>query len=143
MNTDQDAKNQEEQNQGANQGATTDQRNIVNPHGQSQETENQKTENIQNTESEQSTDETNKINDDEEIDNEDEEENEQRKQEKKQRSVHFKVDTDNYGRGKRNRTKTKSFSFLQAKFKDLKQEQRRDFLRHAWQQYKVGKARIC
>ena len=45
---------------------------------------------------------------------------------------------DDYRRGKQERKQTQSFSFLQSEFKSLSDEDRDEFLHHAWHKYKIS-----
>jgi hypothetical protein len=81
------------------------------------------------------------VTDDEEedVDSEDDEIEQRRNIEKQRRSEHFKMpDSENYGRGKRERKQTINFSFLQTKFDDLTKEDKSDFLSEAWKEYKLS-----
>ena len=79
------------------------------------------------------------VNEDDESEDEEnvsEEESEERKEEGHRRSEHFKINTsDNFGRGKRKKLKRK-FSFLQKRFKNMKDRERKNFVNFAWQEYK-------
>ena len=72
-----------------------------------------------------------------------EEESEERKEERHRRSEHFKINTsDDFGRGKRKKLKRK-FSFLQKRFENMKDRERRNFANFAWQEYKdTGEKRM-
>ena len=64
-----------------------------------------------------------------------EEESEERKQERQRRSEHFETNEGGeYGRGKRKKIKRK-FSFLQKRFQNMKERERRNFANFAWQEY--------
>ena len=77
--------------------------------------------------------------DDDDPDSEDEEIEERRNKEKERRSEHFKVhDSDDYGRGKRERKQPINFSFLQTRYEDLTKEDKSKFLEQAWQEYKIS-----
>ena len=79
------------------------------------------------------------VNEDDESEDEEsgsEEESEERKEERHRRSEHFKTNTsDDFGRGKRKKLKRK-FSFLQKRFENMKDRERRNFANFAWQEYK-------
>ena len=64
-----------------------------------------------------------------------EEESEERKQERQRRGEHFGTNEgEEYGRGKRKKLKRK-FSFLQKRFENMKDRERRNFANFAWQEY--------
>ncbi len=66
------------------------------------------------------------------------EEPESRNEERERRSEHFSVHTEEeYGRGKREKI-IKSHSFLQSKFVDLKDEDKKEFFEHAWKEYHIS-----
>ena len=71
-------------------------------------------------------------------DSDDEEITLRRESEKRTRKSHFEnPDTNQYGRGKRERRQATSFTFLQTTFQDMNEEQRKQCLEHAWKEYKT------
>ena len=73
-----------------------------------------------------------------EDDNDNHEDNVRRSQEKERRGAHFKVHVgEEYGRGKRKKIQ-RSFSFFQTQFKDLSQEGKEEFFKHAWDEYQLS-----
>ena len=71
-------------------------------------------------------------------DEEDREIERRRNIEKDRRSNHFNINSDEHGRGKRNRNKPTNFSFLQTQFENLEKEEKDDYLFQAWKEYKTG-----
>ena len=62
-----------------------------------------------------------------------------RNKEKERRSKYFEVNIgDEYGKGKRKKIKKKNFSFLQTNFKDLDDNGKTEYFRHAWREYKIS-----
>ena len=142
------------ENQGAQEHEIQDQHDNDDTQGRHDEQEafeNQGAQEIDNTNQEAEAITFEEVDEDEEIDedaetesdeeddsSEDESDTETRKEEKKRRSVHFEINTgDEYGRGKRE-TKTTPYSFLQTKFENMNQDDRKDFFHHAWSEYKVS-----
>ena len=75
--------------------------------------------------------------DEEEDSDDDEEVNQRREEEQRRRGEHFQTfEGEEYGRGKRER-RTRSFSFFQTKFENLKEEEKDEFFHHAWNEYRA------
>ena len=69
---------------------------------------------------------------------EEEDEPDSRKDERERRSTHFDTNTEDFGRGKRDRKPSTSFSFLQTKFEDLTEDDKGEFFHEAWSKYKLS-----